>query len=155
MSVPVRVTRHSYLVLICFVTDLRTLIVCVESFNLWSFSVIPRNVSGTDRVPETFFLIFIFNRGLWTRSILWVIPNVINHRQNPVDLQCEVYCLAASVVNTRCYHGNFRSTCIRFASAYVPVLFSPCSLICRLTRMEGDISVGVRNCCMKLHFLIL
>jgi hypothetical protein len=21
--------------------------------------------------------------------------------------------------------------------------------------MEGDISVGVRNCCMKLHFLIL
>lgn len=77
------------------------------------------------------------------------------HRQNPVDLHCEVYSLAVSVLNIRCYHGNLRSTCIRFASAYVPVLFSSCSYLYRLTRMEGDISVGARNCYMKLHFLIL
>jgi len=84
-----------------------------------------------------------------------MIPNVMYHRQNPVDLHCEVYSLAINFVNIRCYHGNLRSTCFRFASAYVPVLFSSCSYVCRLTRMERDISVGVRNCCMKLHFLIL
>jgi hypothetical protein len=95
------------------------------------------------------------NIGQWTNSTQWVIPNMMYHRQNPVDLHCEDYSLAVSVVNIRCYHGNVRITCIRFASAYVPVLFSSCSCVCRLTRMEGDISGGVRNCCMKLHFLIL
>jgi hypothetical protein len=37
-----------------FVTDLRSMIVCLELFSLWSFSIVLRNVAGTDRVPETF-----------------------------------------------------------------------------------------------------
>jgi len=59
------------------------------------------------------------------------------HRQNPVDFHCEVYSLAVSVVNIRCYYGNLRSTCIRVASAYVPVLFSSCNYVCVQTDKNG------------------
>jgi hypothetical protein len=60
--------RHSTLSLSShlFVTYLSTFIVVLESFNLWSFSIVPRNVSGTDRVPEIFN--FFLYRGLWMKS---------------------------------------------------------------------------------------
>ena len=119
-----------------FVTDLKTLVVCLESFNISSFTIVPRNISGTDRVPEAFSN-FCFKHGAMDEihTVSDSKCDVQYHRQNPVDLHCEIYSLAVSIVNIRCYHGNLRSTCIRFASVYVPVLFSSCSYVFRLTRM--------------------
>ena len=82
---------HSHLVLICL----------LQSEQHWLY-VWNHAIFGLFRSCRETFLIFILNTRLWTKSKPWMIPNVMYHRQNPVDLCCEVYTLAISAVNKHC-----------------------------------------------------